>query len=233
MTLSVMIGSTPGYSGDGGPAGLAKLDHPSSLVFGEDGNTYISDQANQVVRMVDVNGDITTFAGNGNKGYRDGPGDMAEFSFPTGPGALPGGRIGWAHHPYGILVADTENHRIRFINTETREVFTVAGTGQPGYSGDDGPAINAQLNSPTDVYMSDDHEIFVADSKNHVIRKINAVGHIETVAGTGTPGDSPNGTPAVSARLNTPSGLHFDEATRVLYIADTYNHQISKVKLKR
>jgi hypothetical protein len=233
QTISVTVGTTPGFSGDGGPAELSQLDHPSSLVFGEDGNAYLSDQANQRVRKIDSTGNITTFAGNGIKGYRDGAGDQAQFAFPSGPDALPGGRVGWGHHPYGILVADTDNHRVRFINLETRQVFTVAGTGVPGYSGDGGPAASAQLNSPTDVYMSEDHEIFVADSKNHVIRKINAVGQIETVVGTGQQGSSPDGTSAKSAKLNTPTGLHFVEATRELYIADTYNHLVRKVKLIR
>jgi len=233
LNLTTPIGTTGGFSGDNGPAGLAQLHMPSSTVFDLDGNLYVSDQWNQRIRKVDTLGNISTFAGTGEKGFADGPADNAKFSFPTGASAVPGGRIGWAHHPYGFLVADTENHRIRFINIETTEVFTVAGNGQAGYMGDEGQALNAQLNYPTDVLMTEDHEIYFADSRNHVIRKINALGYISTVAGTGLPGVSPDGTAANRAKLNTPSGLYFVEATRILYIADTFNHQIKKVKLPR
>jgi sugar lactone lactonase YvrE len=233
VNLTTPIGTTAGFSGDNGPAIVAQLHLPSSTVLDMDGNLYISDQLNQRIRKVDTAGNITTFAGTGEKGYLDGPGGAAKFSFPTGTLPVPGGRIGWAHHPYGFLVADTENNRIRFINIETREVFTVAGTGQAGYSGDDGRAVDAQLNYPTDVLMTEDHEIFFVDSRNHVIRKINELGYISTVVGTGLPGDSPDGTKATEARLRNPSGISWLEATRTLYIADTYNHEIKKVKLPR
>jgi len=233
LTVTVPIGTAAGFGGDGGPAGYAQLDLPSSVVFDEQGNMYISDQQNQRIRKVDRDLTITSFVGSGLKGYADGNGEDASFSFPAGPGAVPGGRISWAHHPDGLLIADSENHRIRFVNLETREVYTVAGTGTPGYSGDDGLARDAQLNFPTDVWMSDDHEIFIADSRNHVIRMINAVGNIVTVAGTGVRGSSPNGTLALDSRLDSPSGICFDESKRVLYIADTGNHQVKKVKLPR
>ena len=112
-------------------------------------------------------------------------------------------------------------------------MYTIGGNGQAGYSGDGGLAKDAELNYPTDVYETDDHEILIADSRNHVIRKISAIGYIETVVGTGVAGNSPDGTVATSAKVNTPSGIAFVESTRTLYIADTYNHQIKKVKLER
>jgi len=231
--LSVLIGTTQGFSGDGGPAAQAQLNLPSSVVFDESGNMYISDQVNQRIRKVDAGMIITTFAGSGESGHLDALGDSAEFSFPIGSNAVPGGRITWSHHPDGLLIADTENHMIRHINLETRMVYTIAGTGVPGYSGDGGPAIDAQLNYPTDILMIEDHEIYVADSRNHVIRKIDVVGNISTVAGTGIAGFSPDGTPAEDAKLNIPSGIFFVEEIRTLYIADTYNHQVKKVKLPR
>jgi len=227
------IGTTMGFAGDGGPAIYSQLNLPSSMIFDTRGNMYISDQANQRIRKVDVNMTITTFVGSGVKGWQDGEGDQAQFSFPSGANAVQGGRISWAHHPDGLLIADTENHRIRSVNLETRQVFTVCGTGQPGNLGDGGTALQAQLNYPTDVYLSDDHEIFIADSRNNVIRMINAVGFISTVVGTGIPGSSPNGTVATAAKLNNPTGLFFVESTRELYIADRDNHQVKKVKLPR
>ncbi len=244
MSISTPIGTDGGYSGDGGPAGQAQLDRPSSVLFGFNDNTgaiftdkmYISDQVNQRIRVVDMldpQMSITTYAGTGVKGFRDGRWDEAQFSFPDGSDPVPGGRIAWGHHPYGLLIADTENNRIRYINEETQSVFTIAGSGTPGYSGDEDRAFLAELNYPTDILVTIDHEIFIADTYNHVIRKIDAVGHIHTVVGTGVAGSSPDGTPASEAMLNTPSGISWDEATRTLYIADTYNHQVKKVKLRR
>ena len=241
FTVSAPIGTESGYSGDGGPAGQARLDHPSSALFGFNDNTlaifpdkmYISDQANQRIRVVDSAMNITTYAGSGIKGYADGPWDQAQFSFPDGSDPIPGGRIAWGHHPYGLIIADTENNRIRYINEESKDVFTIAGSGNAGYSGDNDRARWADLNYPTDVLVTIDHEIFIADTYNHVIRKIDAVGYIHTVVGTGVPGSSPDGTPATEAMLNTPSGIGWDEASRTLYIADTYNHQVKKVKLRR
>ena len=241
MSVSTPIGTSAGYSGDGGPANVAQLNLPSSALFGYSDITgaifpdkmYISDQVNHRIRMVDAQMNITTFAGSGVKGFANGEWDEAQFSFPDGASPIPGGRITWGHHPYGLLVADTENNRIRFIPDDTRQVFTIAGTGTAGYSGDEARAFDAELNYPTDVLMSLDHEIFVCDTYNHVVRKIDAVGHIHTVAGTGVAGSSPDGTPATEAMLNTPSGIGWDEATRTLYIADTYNHQVKKVKLRR
>jgi hypothetical protein len=241
MTVSSPIGSVEGYAGDGGPANLAQLDHPSCVLFGFNDNTgaiftdkmYISDQVNQRIRVVDPGMNITTHVGSGVKGYKDGSWDVAQFSFPDGSDPIPGGRIAWGHHPYGLLIADTDNNCIRYVSDETKDVFTLVGDSTAGYSGDGERARFAKLNRPTDVLVSIDHEIFICDTYNHVIRKIDAVGIIHTVVGTGIAGSSPDGTTATEAMLNTPSGISWDEATRTLYIADTYNHQVKKVKLRR
>jgi len=224
---SAPIGTSQGFSGDGGPANQAKLDLPSSVVFDPAGVIYISDQGNQRIRKVDTQMIITTFAG-GTKGYADGVGEAAQFSFPKGSDASPGGKIAISDRGDLIYVADTENHRIRRIDLATAEVTTIAGTGVAGWSGDNGPALSAQLNYPTDVATGPDHSIYVADSRNHVIRRIAPFGIITTVAGTGEPGYSPDGTPAKSAKLNLPSGVFFTN-DGTLYIADTLNHQVKKV----
>jgi len=242
MNVSTPVGTVEGYSGDGGPADQAQLDLPSSALFGFNDITgaifadkmYISDQVNQRIRVIDMASmSISTYAGSGIKGYADTSWDQAQFSFPDGSDPIPGGRIAWGHHPYGLIVADTENNMIRYINEESKDVFTIAGSGTAGYSGDEDRARFAELNNPTDVLVTIDHEILIADTYNHVIRKIDAVGHIHTIVGTGVPGSSPDGTPAAEAKLNTPSGIGWDEASRTLYIADTYNHQVKKVKLPR
>ncbi len=228
LETSAPIGTSQGFLGDGGPANQAKLDLPSSVVFDPAGNMYISDQANQRVRKVDTQMIITTFAG-GTKGYADGIGEAAHFSFPKGSDAVPGGKIAISDPGDIIYVADTENHRIRRIDLATAEVTTIAGIGTAGWSGDNGPALSAKLNYPTDVAVGPEHSIYVADSRNHVIRKIDPFGIITTIAGTGEPGYSPDGTPAKSAKLNLPSGV-FATDDGTLYIADTFNHQVKKVK---
>ncbi|MBI1923143.1 hypothetical protein HYR99_02720 [Candidatus Poribacteria bacterium] len=228
LDTSAPIGTSQGFFGDGAPANQAKLDLPSSVVFDAAGVMYISDQANQRIRKVDTQMIITTFAG-GAKGYSDGIGEAAQFSFPRGSDAVPGGKIAMSAPGDAIYVADTENHRIRRIDLATAEVTTIAGTGAAGWSGDNGPALSAQMNYPTDVAAGADGSIYIADSRNHVIRKIDPFGIITTVAGTGEAGYSPDGTPAKSAKLNLPSGV-FVTGDGTLYIADTFNHQVKKVK---
>lgn len=230
MMLSSPFGSTPGFEGDGGPANLAKFNLPNSIVFDEDGNMLISDQANQRIRMIDTFFNISTIAGGGQKGFTDGFGDSVKFNFPSTSDLIPGGKICWGHHPDGIFIADTDNNRIRFLELYSGEVYTIAGTGAAGYSGDGGLAKFAELNHPTDIYQSDDHFIYFTDTYNHVIRKINPLGIIETVVGNGIPGSSPTGTPAKLSMLNTPGGIFYDEVSHTLFIADTYNNQIKKVK---
>lgn len=230
MMTSAPVGTTQGLEGDGGSADHAKMDLPSSLVFDAMGNMFISDQGNQRIRKVDTQGVITTFVGSG-KGFADGVGTEAMFSAPVGPDASPGLKIAIDPDLTALYVADTDNNRIRKVDLATAEVTTIAGTGEAGYSGDGGPALGARLNRPTDVVFTHDNEIYFADSENHVVRKIDAAGNISTVAGTGEPGVSPDGTPALEARLNRPMGLTYDEAHHTLYIADTFNHQVKRVEL--
>jgi len=237
LECSVMVGTDiRGFRGDGGPATVARLDRPGSLVFDTAGNMYISDQGNSRIRKVDAQTDtITTFAG-GIRGYVDGVGEAAQFAFPGCECLIiqeRGAAIAISPYDENIYVADTDNHRIRKINIATRMVTTIAGTGDPGYSGDGGSALEAQLNFPTDLAVSSSGDLYIADSHNHVIRKIDAAGIITTVAGTGVAGLSPNGTPATSANLYGSQGITFDNETNTLYIADTYNHQVKKVKLPR
>jgi sugar lactone lactonase YvrE len=130
-----------------------------------------------------------------------------------------------------FYVADTENHVVRKVTIATREVTTFAGTGAAGYSGDGGPALAAQFNQPTDIACAPSGDVFVADAANHAVRKIDPSGIVTTVAGTGVAGASGDGVVATSARLNKPSGLFWDEPTRTLYIADTFNHQVKRVTL--
>ena len=227
---SIAVGTTQGFEGDGGPASNAKMDIPSSLVFDFEGNMYISDQGNYRIRKVETDGTITTFAGGG-KGFADGIGTEAMFDAPQGPDATPGGKLTIDADRTTLYMADTFNNRIRKIDLATGEVTTIAGNGTGSYTGDGGPASAATLNGPTDVHLSHDNDLYIADAENHVIRKIDTNGIITTVAGTGQKGVSPDGTDAVSAMLNRPMGVAFDEANHTLYITDTFNHMVKRVYL--
>lgn len=227
-TVTSPIGTSQGLFGDGGPADQAKLDLPSCIVFDGQGNAYVTDQANQRIRKVDPNNIITAFVG-GDEGFADGVGAFAQFSLPRGSNASPGGKIDISNDKSSWLVmADTKNNRVRRIDLATGEVTTIAGTGNENFSGDGGPAVDAELYWPTDVAVGPNNVIYVADSKNHRVRKIDTDGTITTVAGTGIAGYSDDGTKATEAMLNTPNGV-FVSSAGVLYISDTYNHQVKRV----
>ncbi|MFK7845812.1 MAG: hypothetical protein AB8G77_10950 [Rhodothermales bacterium] len=230
MQTTSPIGSVQGLDGDGGPAGQAKMDLPAAVVFAPDGMIYIADQGNFRIRQVTPDGTISTFAG-GERGFADGIGEAAQFDSPQGPDASPGGKIVINQDGTALYMADTFNNRIRRIDLTTREVLTIAGNGSAGYSGDGGRAIEASFSAPTDLVITHDNEIFVADSKNHVIRKIAADGTISTVVGTGTKGLSADATTATEAMLNTPHGVAYDEGNHTLYIADTFNQMTKRVDL--
>lgn len=230
ITLKVIdtYGLTAGFAGDGGPASSATLAYPSSITFDPDGNLYIADQRNQRIRQIDLQSVISTYAGT-DTGFENGIKEEAAFNFFDESSFIPGGKISINTHDWAMYIADTENNCIRRLNFFTNEITTVIGTGEAGYSGDGGNARNAQLNRPTDVIFREDHHIYIADSGNHVIRKVDPFGNITTIAGTGEAGFSPDATPGVSAQLNTPQGIYYDEVNHLLYIADTFNHQVKRI----
>ncbi|MEV0374913.1 RICIN domain-containing protein [Streptomyces sp. NPDC050636] len=139
------------------------------------------------------------------------------------------------NRPYGIAVdstgtlyfSDFYNHRVRKITTDGK-VGTVAGTGAAGFSGDNGPAVSAQLNYPRAVAVDSAGTVYITDTNNHRVRKITTDGKISTVAGAGTAGFSGDGGPATAARLHTPLGVAVD-STGVLHIIDHGNHRIRKM----
>ncbi|GIW41420.1 MAG: hypothetical protein KatS3mg076_1997 [Candidatus Binatia bacterium] len=240
--VRVLVGAEAGFRGDGGPARDALLNQPPHASFDARGNLFVLDQRNERIRVIRHfasllgEGTIETVAGTGEAGFNgDGPALETLFHFPTGPNPEPSGGI--AVGPDGaVYFADTLNHRIRklvFSDADFRDgrVVTVAGTGEPGFSGDGGPAIEARLRFPQDLEFGPDGKLYFADAENHRIRRIDLdTGTIETVAGTGEPGFSGDGGPATAARLDRPFGVAFDAAGD-LYIADTYNGRVRKVKL--
>ena len=213
---------TQGFSGDNGPAIKAQLDSPQGLVLDAANNLYIADTHNHRIRKITTStGIITTIAGTGNPGFEgdSGPATLGHLNIPT---ALAIDSTG------DLYIADTQNHRIRRIDATTGIITTIAGTGTQGFSGDNGPATNATIDSPTGLAVDLKGNLYLADTHNHRVRRIDATtGTIATIAGTtyGVGGDSAQ---ASAAALALPHGLTLD-ATGNLYIADTANHRIRRI----
>jgi sugar lactone lactonase YvrE len=222
-----------GPLGDGGPATSASMKGPSSVTVDGYGNMYIADSGHSRIRMVTAKtGIISTFAGNGNYGLTgdQGPAISATLNTPSGV-ALDGAG--------NLYIADTGNNVIRKVTAATGIITTVVGNGAPGSSanvGDGGPAISANLNSPQGLTVDAKGNLFIADTSNHRIRRVDAVsGIITTVAGNGTinpvtgaGGYSGDGGPATSAELNFPFTVAFDPAGN-MYIPDSTNNRIRMV----
>ena len=209
-----------GFSGDGGPADAAQLDVPEGVAVDGSGNLYIADKLNNRIRRVDISGIITTIVGTGVRGFRGdgGPAIAAQLNLP--------GKIA-VDSAGNLYIADSFNHRVRQVD-RFGNISTIAGTGGEGYSGDGGPAIAAQLNYPQGLALDGAGNLYIADSGNGRIRRVDASGAIRTIAGTGEEGLSGDGGPAIAAQLNYPQGLALDGAGN-LYIADSGNGRIRRV----
>ena len=245
--------ATSGYAGDGGPATDASCNTPDGLVVDRAGDTYLSDNQNNRVRLVAASdgtrfglpvtaGNIYTVAGTGTWGYTGdgGPAAAAELAYPAGIALDPSGNL---------VFADSGNGAVRVVAATTGtfygvpmtagDIYTVAGTGTPGSSGDGGPAVTAQLDQPDGLAVDGHGNIVVADLGNNEIRVIAAsdgdfygrtmsAGHLYAVAGTGRAGYSGDGGPATAAELDRPAGVAVD-ARGDLVVADTGNSRVRVV----
>ena len=216
-------GASWGNGGDGGPATSAVLPYITGLTADISGNVYVSDLFNNAIRFVNKQtGILTTFAGmiNGARGS-SGDGFAATSATLSNPGGVSLDTVNNL-----LYIADSSNYKIRMVTLSSGIITTYAGTGFQGSNGDDDSATNAQLNYPQGV-ASDGNNVYIADSNNQKIRKVNSAGIISTFAGGGTsfPGD---GLQATAATLAYPQGLAVDILGNV-YIADTYNNRIRKV----
>jgi hypothetical protein len=251
-----------GYSGDGGPATGAELENPTGVAVDGGGNLLIADTGNKRVRLVAASscstacpygltsmtaGDIYTVAGNGTAGYSGdgGPATSAEFA---DEGIAAGGNL---------LIADQGNHRLRLVAATScstacpyglasmtkGDIYTIAGNGTPGYSGDGGPATNAELAGPTNLAVDSGGDLLIADTSDSRVRLVAGAscasscpydltsmtkGDIYTVAGDGGFGFAGDGGPASSAELQSPEGVAVDAAGNLL-IADTQNQLVRMV----
>jgi hypothetical protein len=225
IILTVAGTGTAGYTGDGGPALSATLDHPYAVALDVAGNLYISDAQNNVIRKVDGTGKITTFAGTGygaglTTGHGDytgdgGPATAARLNFPEGLGTDKFGNL---------FIADVSNNVIRKVDAN-KNITTCVGSGVAGYTGDGGAAKSARLNFPSGVAADGLGNIYIADQGNNAIRKVTIGGVISTIAGTFTAGYFGDGALAVNAQLNHPAGITVD-GNGLVYFADYGNSVI-------
>ena len=221
--IRTMAGSnTRGYGGDGGSATSAAFDQPRAAAVGPDGTVYVADTFNHRVRRVDPRGAVTTLAGTGQAAYSGdgGPAGVATLHWPHGVAVDQTGT--------SLYIADSANHRIRRVDLGSGVITTVAGGATAGWAGDGGPAVGAQLEDPKAVWAAPSGDLYVADSGNERIRRIDGSGTITTIAGTGVPGYSGDGGPAGAAQFDGPRGIAGD-GTGNLFVADDNNNRIRRI----
>jgi trimeric autotransporter adhesin len=220
--ISTVAGNgNKGYSGDGGPATLAKLNEPFDVAVDSAGNLYIADFLNGRVRKVTHAGIISTVAGNG-PGYYSGDGGLATAAGIGLPWSVTVDSAG------NLYIAGNEDHRIRKV-TPAGIISTVATEGTHIFNVDSKRvAMAPRLFSPTDLAVDSAGNLFIADQNNHLIFKLTPAGIMSIVAGNGTNGYSGDGGLATAAKLSFPRGVAVDSAGN-LYIADESNELIRKV----
>ncbi len=214
-----------GWGGDGGLATAAELAGPNSVAVDSYGNLFIADTLGNRIRRVDAKtGIITTVAGDkdGYFGFKgdDGPATSALLETPKGVSIDGSGNI---------FIADTYNNRIRRVDAKTGIITTVAGNGQQTYSGDGGPATSAALSRPLEVAVDSVGNIFIGDTDNNRVRKVEAATNIiSTFAGTGQDAFGGDGGQARLAGVSSPSQVSFDTAGNT-YLADAGNQRIRRI----
>ena len=219
--ISVFAGNgIAGFSGDGGNARAASMNSPTALAFDLAGNLFFCDSGNHRVRRIALNGTITTVAGTGRPGV-GANGVTATASALNGP-------IGLAFDLEGRLnIVDTQNHRVRRIDNAGR-ISTIAGVGEIGFAGDNGPAIRARFAFPLAIHPDTDGNLYVADDNNKLIRRISPGGTVTTVAGNTADGFAGDGQSALLAAFRGPRDARPDGNGGIL-IADHFNRRVRRV----
>ena len=202
-----------------GPATSVALDRPSAVVVSSSGDVYVADSSANEVLELSPSGRLSVFAGTGVAGYSGdgGPATQAELSFPTALALSSNG---------DLYIADSGNNRIRMVSP-SGVITTVAGTGVAGFSGDGGPAPQAELSFPTAIALSSTGALLIADGGNRRVREVSPTGTITTVAGNGTLGLSGDGGPATQAGLSEPLGVAAGPGG--IYVADAWNDVVRRI----
>ncbi|PWU12089.1 MAG: hypothetical protein C5B51_01430, partial [Terriglobia bacterium] len=214
--ISTVAGGVPPASGI--PAVRASIGDPPRVAVDSAGNVYFGSLSS--VFEVDRTGTLIRIAGTGRAGYAGdgGAAISAQLGAPNGIAADSAGNL---------YVADTASHTVRRISA-SGIITTYAGTGTPGFSGDGGPAVSAQLDSPNGLALDAVGNLYIADKNNNRIRAVSPDGHIVTIAGNGAPRFGGDGGQAADAALNGPEALALDNAGN-LYIADTQNYRVRRI----
>ncbi len=212
-----------GFSGDGGPGTKAQLNEPHSLQLDTTGNIYICDIGNHRIRKIDPQtGKISTFAGTGQQGATpDGAG--IEGTPLNGPRAIDFDRDG------NLWLALREGNAVYRLDLKTKKIHHVAGTGKQGFTGNGGPALQADLSGPKGLSVGRDRNIYLADTESHTIRRIDVARKmIELIAGTGQRGSGPDGDP-LTCSLSRPHGIFVDSDGSV-FIGDSEAHVVRVIR---
>ena len=210
-----------GYGGDGGPGTMAQFREPNDCFLDGSGGLFIADIQDQRIRRLDLaSGIITTFAGNGEK-ERSGDG------LPATEASILGARAVCMDSAGNTYIAEREGNGIRMVDTQGI-MHTLAGTGEFGYDGDGGPALQATWGAPKAIRCDHEGNLLVVDTENHAIRRIDAATSLVTTIAGGRRGGEGDGGAATLAGLDRPHGLDLD-ATGNLFIADSNNHRVRVV----
>ncbi len=213
-TVSTLAGSAGNSGFVDGSGTIARFRQLAGLAAAPNEVVYVADAGNHAVRRVDSSGAVTTTAGNGSPGFVDAQGVTAQFNNPQG--------VTYDSITNSIYVADAGNHSIRRIDS-SGNVTTLAGDGTAGFTNGQGAA--ARFNNPKGIAVDNLGRVLVADTGNHVVRRIDAGGNVTTLAGDGTAGTT-DGSPA---RFNSLAGVAVDGQTVYVYLADTSNHRIRRL----
>ncbi|WP_130734936.1 T9SS type A sorting domain-containing protein [Flavobacterium sp. J27] len=213
VTVSTLAG-TGSLGAQNGTTTTATFNYPDGAIMDSQGNVFVTDQSNHIIRKIDINSLVTTFAGSGIAGFQDGMAVNAQFYYPAAMAIDANDNL---------FIADYSNHRIRKI-TPSGMVSTIAGLGSAGAT--DGAISIAKFNGPTGLCLDVSGNVYVADYGNHKIRKIDTNGQVSTVAGSGIAGAIDDyGT---LARFNHPAVVVIDTQNN-LYVTDEGNHKIRKI----
>lgn len=237
--VHVLCGRGAGYAGDNqADPNVLRFNQPKALVRTSDGDFYVLDQRNFLIRHIAADGMITTIAGTPPMpgmppmaGYEGdgGPATMARFRFESGGNPEPSGGLALDEEANILYVADGLNFRIRAIDLTTGVVETVVGTGTSGNSGDGGAGTSAAISHVRDMEIGPDGRLYFADTENHVIRAWDPdTDVVERVAGTGTMGRGAEGQAATATDLNRPFGVAF-APDGDLIVADTLNSRFLRI----
>ncbi|MDE2075586.1 MAG: hypothetical protein KGI91_00750 [Burkholderiales bacterium] len=216
-TLALFAGNTAGAGNLDSNGAAARFSAPAGIAADSDGNVYVVESYNNTIRKITPAGDVSTLAGTyGVQGIADGSGSAARFNFPLG---IATDTVG------NVYVADTFNNTIRKI-TPAGVVSTLAGIAGVAYSGD-GIGTSATFNNPAAVATDNLGDVYVADSRNHTIRKITPSGLVSTLAGRASAQGSADGSGS-AARFTYPMGIATDSTGNV-YVADSGNNTIRMI----